>query len=138
MADVVGIIAAGRLVREGTIQELLNAEGVVRVRVAPERGRLPLRAALGLRSMGQCASRRRRVEPGWLSVRITPDRTGEVNRVLGEAGIWASGLESGNDLEMLFLALTGGHRRRRAARARCFGTAGDPPGAGASGTGDAS
>jgi hypothetical protein len=48
-------------------------------------------------------------EPGWLSVRVTPDRTGDVNRVLGEAGIWATGLESGNDLEMLFLGLTGGN-----------------------------
>ena len=36
MADVVGIIAAGRLVREGTMQELLAAEGVVRVKVAPD------------------------------------------------------------------------------------------------------
>lgn len=36
MADVVGIIAAGRLVREGSMQELLTAEGIVRVRVEPE------------------------------------------------------------------------------------------------------
>ena len=35
MADVVGIIAAGKLVREGTMQELLAAEGVVRVKVEP-------------------------------------------------------------------------------------------------------
>src|SRR5205085_7483823 len=34
MADVIGIIAAGRLVREGPIQALLQAEGTVRVRVA--------------------------------------------------------------------------------------------------------
>ena len=30
-----------------------------------------------------------------------------MNRVLGEAGIWVSGLASGNDLEELFLTLTG-------------------------------
>ena len=36
MADVVGIIAAGRLVREGSMQELLAGEGIVRVRVEPE------------------------------------------------------------------------------------------------------
>ena len=33
LADVIGIIAAGRLVREGPIEELLVGEGVVRVRV---------------------------------------------------------------------------------------------------------
>ena len=46
-------------------------------------------------------------EPGWISVQITPERSAEVNRVLGEAGIWVSGLASGNDLEELFLTLTG-------------------------------
>src|SRR3954470_1089952 len=35
MADVIGILAAGRLVREGPIGELLDAEGTVRVRVPP-------------------------------------------------------------------------------------------------------
>ena len=35
LADVLGIIAAGRLVREGPIGSLLAGEGMVRVRVAP-------------------------------------------------------------------------------------------------------
>ena len=77
------------------------------------------------------------VETGWLSVRVTPDRTGEVNQILGQAGIWATGLESGNDLEMLFLGLTGGHPAP-GGEGTFFGTAGVTPGAGASGTGDAS
>ncbi len=34
LADVIGIIAAGKLVREGPIETLLSAEGQVRVRVA--------------------------------------------------------------------------------------------------------
>ena len=34
LADVVGIIAAGKLVREGTLDAMLNDQGVVRVRVA--------------------------------------------------------------------------------------------------------
>src|SRR5213083_2149466 len=34
MVDMIGIISAGRLVREGPIKELLNDEGVVRVRLA--------------------------------------------------------------------------------------------------------
>jgi hypothetical protein len=45
-------------------------------------------------------------EAGWLSVQIAPDRAGEVNRALAESAIFASGLESGNDLEDLFLNLT--------------------------------
>src|SRR6478736_7116694 len=36
MADVVGIINRGRLVREGTIQDLLSGEGVVKARVAAD------------------------------------------------------------------------------------------------------
>ena len=46
LADVIGIIAAGRLVREGPIDELLLGEGVVRVRVAPEQVE-PARGVLG-------------------------------------------------------------------------------------------
>jgi ABC-2 type transport system ATP-binding protein len=135
MADIVGIIAAGRLVREGPIQELLNAEGVVRVRVAPEQ---VAAASAALASLdGPDGVTTSLVEPGWLSVRVTPDRTGEVNQILGEAGIWATGLESGNDLEMLFLGLTGGHPAP-GGEGTFFGTAGVTPGAGASGTGDTS
>ncbi len=106
MADVVGIIAAGRLVREGLMQELLNAEGIVRVRVGLDE---VAGAAAALAAMaGPAAVTSSAAEPGWLSVRVAPDRTGEVNRVLAAAGIWATGLETGNDLEMLFLELTGG------------------------------
>jgi ABC-type multidrug transport system ATPase subunit len=35
MADVVGIIASGKLVREGPLKELLSMQGVVKVRVRP-------------------------------------------------------------------------------------------------------
>ncbi len=105
MADVVGIIAAGRLVREGSMDELLASEGVVRVRVAPAE------VAAAANVLSRLASPERvtlsTTEPGWLSVQITPDRTSEVNRSLAEVGIYASGLNAGNDLEELFLALTG-------------------------------
>jgi ABC-2 type transport system ATP-binding protein len=131
MADIVGIIAAGRVVREGPIQELLNSEGIVRVRVAPDEvGRASAAlAALG----GPDGVTTSAAEPGWL----TPDRTGEVNRLLGEAGIWATGLESGNDLEMLFLGLTGGEPVP-AGEGTFFGMAGAGPGPGPAGTGRAS
>jgi hypothetical protein len=44
----------------------------------------------------------------WLTVHVEPGRAAEVNRVLAQQGIFASGLESGTDLELLFLELTGG------------------------------
>jgi len=107
LADVLGIIAAGRLVREGPIDQLLRGEGVVRVRVAPAEVAAAAVILDGLvpdpeRSKADGAD-------GWLSLRIEPDRATEVNRALATAGIYASGLESGSDLESLFLELTGGH-----------------------------
>ena len=105
LADVVGIIAAGRLVREGTLDALLNDQGVVRVRV-------PAGASDAARTTLELLAR---VEPGapadgdaWLTVHLEPSRAAEVNRALAEARIYASGLESGTDLELLFLELTGG------------------------------
>ncbi|MEP7360348.1 MAG: ATP-binding cassette domain-containing protein [Chloroflexota bacterium] len=132
MAGIVGIVAAGRVVREGPIQELLNAEGIVRVRVALDQvaAAAAALAALG----GPDAVSTSVAEPGWLSVRVTPDRMGDVNRVLGEAGIWATGLESGNDLEMLFLGLTGGEPVAQ-GEGTFFGMAGAGPSDGSTGTG---
>ncbi len=104
MADVVGIIASGRLVREGSMQELLASEGVVRVRVEP--AEVVAAAATLARLTAPDRVTPSRMEAGWISVQITPDRAAEVNRSLAEAGIFASGLTSGNDLEELFLTLT--------------------------------
>jgi ABC-2 type transport system ATP-binding protein len=106
MADVIGIIAAGRLVREGPIGDLLDTEGTVRVRVPAtdlEQAAAVLRGFAGPDSVSPTPD-----APGWLSVRAKSDRIGEINRALVAADIWATGLESGNDLEMLFLELTGG------------------------------
>jgi len=44
----------------------------------------------------------------WLDVHLEPSRSAEVNQRLAQAGIFASGLTSGTDLELLFLELTGG------------------------------
>jgi ABC-2 type transport system ATP-binding protein len=106
LADVVGIIAAGRLVREGPIGQLLEGEGVVRVRVAVSEVELATGILNGLAADGG-ATPIAGVE-GWLSIRIEPGRAAEVNRALASAGIYASGLETGSDLESLFLALTAG------------------------------
>ena len=85
LADVVGIIAAGRLVREGPIEELLAGEGVVRVRVAPDEIAAPARldGARHARRRRR-ASSRRPAEHGWLTVQVDPDRAAEVNRALAD------------------------------------------------------
>ena len=70
LADVVGIIAAGRLVREGPIAELLQGEGVVRVRVDPAE-----MAAASAHPRWPRDGRRSRDRGGrWLAV--PPDRAG--------------------------------------------------------------
>jgi ABC-2 type transport system ATP-binding protein len=105
LADVLGIVAAGRLVREGPIEHLLEGEGVIRVRVAPAEV-APARAVLDGLVPGTTS--KADGDDGWLSLPIAPDRAADVNRALASAGIFASGLETGNDLESLFLELTGG------------------------------
>jgi ABC-2 type transport system ATP-binding protein len=104
LADVVGIIAGGKLVREGSMRELLAGEGLVRVRVSPDEVASAAQVLARLVPPNHVAVSSS--EAGWLSVQIAPDRAGEVNRALAESAIFASGLESGTDLEDLFLNLT--------------------------------
>jgi ABC-2 type transport system ATP-binding protein len=106
MADTVGIIASGKLVREGPLKELLAMQGVIKVRVQPDR----VDAAIATLAPEFPAERLTETDhaEGWLSVRIAPDRAEEISQKLAGAGIFVSGLESGTDLEMLFLQLTGG------------------------------
>ena len=47
LADVVGIIARGRLVREGRVDDLLREAGSIRVRVAPDEVARPRPVARG-------------------------------------------------------------------------------------------
>ncbi len=106
LADVVGIIARGRLVREGRIEDLLREEGSVRVRVAP----LEVHGAgATLESVAGPGSVRPEVGPegGWLDVRIDPARAAELNRALASTGVYASRIEVGTTLEALFLDVTG-------------------------------
>ncbi|MGH2407309.1 MAG: ABC transporter ATP-binding protein [Candidatus Limnocylindrales bacterium] len=106
LADVVGIIAAGRLVREARIEELLASSGELRVRVAPAQAaaaRTILERVVGTDALAGAAS-----DDGWITVRTDLARASELNRALAESGIYASGLESGSDLESLFLEMTGG------------------------------
>ena len=52
---------------------------------------------------------------GWLSVRVAPERAADVNRLLSQAGIYASSITAGSDLEALFLELTGGEEKAEPA-----------------------
>jgi len=125
MADVVGIIAAGKLVREGSMQDLLTSEGIVRVRVQPDE--VPAAAAVLGRLTEIDRVSTSVIGPGWISVQITPDRSSEVNRALAQAGIYAAEIGGGNDLEELFLTLTGGENSTdRDGRFAKIETAGRP------------
>jgi ABC-2 type transport system ATP-binding protein len=124
LADMIGIIANGRLVREGPIGDLLQDQGVVRVRVATNEVE---RATAALRKIAPDeAISRTPGEDGWLSIKIEPSRSAEVNRTLSLAGISASGLEAGSDLESLFLQLTGGEHST-SSEGTFFGAAGSLP-----------
>jgi ABC-2 type transport system ATP-binding protein len=106
MADVVGIIASGKLVREGPLKELLSMQRVVKVRVRPELVDAAIKAIASFAPAERLTETDR--DEGWLAIHADADCAEEVNRLLAGAGIFASGLESGSDLEMLFLQLTGG------------------------------
>jgi ABC-2 type transport system ATP-binding protein len=105
LADVAGIIAKGRLVREGSLADLLATGGIVRVRVV--QADRPRAHEVLAELAGTEAVRERDAEPGTFEVAVAQDRSAEVNRTLAEAGIFAAGIEAGSDLESVFLELTG-------------------------------
>ena len=124
MADLVGIIAAGRLVREGSIDDLLRDMGSLRIRVnGPE----SVRAREVLAGFGAVSSEPAdKSDDEWLELQVAPERSRDINRALAEAGIYAAELRVGTGLEELFLSLTQG-----AASAdgtfQPIGTSGQPP-----------
>ncbi len=105
MADIVGIIAAGKLVREGPIRELLASEGVVRARVGVDALPRAMEALARLAPADHVTASPE--DGGWISVNVDHDQAIEVNRALAEAGVYASALSSGSNLEALFLSITG-------------------------------
>jgi ABC-2 type transport system ATP-binding protein len=105
LADVVGIIARGRLVREGAIETLLRQEGAVRVRV--DGAEVPTAGPILERLAGSGnVELETGPEGGWLTVRIDPNRSSELNRALAQAGVYASRIQGGTTLESLFLEVT--------------------------------
>jgi ABC-2 type transport system ATP-binding protein len=118
IADTVSIVARGRLVASGRVADLIGAGGrgghSVRVRVAPD----DLTIATSLLETGGLAVRR---DHDALVVEGGLD-SGELNRILGERGVWARELVPLQaDLESVFLGLTqhespGGHSHRGGRR----------------------
>ena len=105
LADVVGIIGHGRLIREGSVETLLREEGSIRIRVAP--AEVAAAAEVLTRAVGTgTVTPEDGPEGGWLSVKVDPDRSAELNRALAGAGVFASRIEGGANLESLFLELT--------------------------------
>jgi ABC-2 type transport system ATP-binding protein len=104
MADIVGIVAAGRLVTQGPLDDLLARQALVRVKVRPDEAAAAM--AVLSKLAGDGSVQVTYPETAWIVARMAADRSAEVNRVLAEAGIYASGLEAGSDLETLFLQLT--------------------------------
>jgi ABC-type multidrug transport system ATPase subunit len=105
LADVVGIVDHGRLIREGSLSDLLSEGGHVSVQVAE--AELPA-AMSALTVLAVPTAARPGGAPGVaiVDVRIQPARAAEVNRALAAVGIYASGISSGSDLESVFLSLT--------------------------------
>ena len=104
LADLIGIIDRGRLVRQGLLRELLADSGHLRLRVDPDA--LPRAAELLAAELGGDAVQPDGADPGWLTVAAASDRAAALNRRLVTAGVDVSGIESGSDLEHLFLSLT--------------------------------
>jgi len=106
LADVVGIVDRGRLIKEGPLSEMLAAAGRIRVRVPRDE---MSRAAAVLRAMAPdkpLYGVDSGPQAGTFTVSIEGARASHVNRALAEAGIYASMIEPGSDLEHLFLQLT--------------------------------
>jgi ABC-2 type transport system ATP-binding protein len=106
LADVVGIIDQGRLLREGPLEELLRDAGQVKVRVPVADMARAAAIIRGIAGDKQLFGTDSGPQAGWFQVGLDPARIGEVNRALAEAGVFATGLETGSDLETVFLQLT--------------------------------
>ena len=104
MADVIGIIAAGRLVREGTMVEVLHDTDLVRVRVGPDEVGAAVHILGPVAGTGEVEVAD--AVAGWITVRVPAVRASDLNRALADGGIYAARVEAGSDLEDLFLSLT--------------------------------
>ena len=99
VCDRIGVIQGGRLIAEGTIEEL-RGEGRLVVRAAPaDRARAVLRDLLG----PDCVAE----QDGLFRVAVTASRTAEINRRLVQADVDVTELRmSERSLEDVFMQLT--------------------------------
>ena len=127
LADYIGIVDHGRLIREGPLERFLQDGALVRVLVP--HADVP-RAMTVLTAITPDVAPPSAGGPGggWITVRVGSDRAADVNRLLAQNDIYASGIEAFNDLEQVFLALTS-----PAAQPHPGAPAGPPPGWGPQG-----
>ncbi len=122
ICDRVGVIVKGKLVAEGTLEELRGQAGLVVV-ATPAARAAELLAGLLSREIVHFENGRFRID-------IDPSRAAEVNRALVHDGIDVSELRpSERSLEEIFFALTG-EGAFDATAAPVPGSPGPPPGAG--------
>jgi len=101
MCTRVGVIQKGKMVAEGTVEELRGAARLT-VRAAPiERARALLEREIGADNVTA-------QEDGRLSLRVDLARTAGINRTLVQAGLAVTELKSTTQsLEEVFMELTG-------------------------------
>ena len=107
LADIVGIIDRGRLVREGPLAELLAGGAQVRMLVRPDEVPRALDVLTGLGVPVEPAPADG-PQAGWITVRAPSDLASRCNQMLAEKGIYASAIDATSDLESVFLSLTAG------------------------------
>ena len=100
MCTRIGVIQKGRLVAEGTIDELRGATTLsVRAAPAPQAQEI-LARLLGAASVTQ--------RDGLFSLKVDPARAAEINRALVTGNVEVSELQAGQrSLEDVFIELTG-------------------------------
>jgi ABC-2 type transport system ATP-binding protein len=100
MCTRIGVIQKGRLVAEGTMEELRGAITVsVRAQPVPQAQEI-LTRMLGAQAVTQ--------QDGAFALKVDPARTAEINRALVTGGVEVSELTSGRrSLEDVFIELTG-------------------------------
>lgn len=107
LADVVGILDRGRLVRQGPLEALLANGARVRIQVRPDE---VVAAVAALRPLGAPveAAPADGALAGRVTVQVPADQAAACNRALAEQGIFASAIDATSDLESVFLELTAG------------------------------
>jgi len=100
ICDRIGVIRGGRLVAEGSIDELRGGSHLL-VRASPlEKARSVLEREVGAENVSS--------QDGGLTLSVSPDRTAELNATLVHAGVAVSELRPGSrSLEDVFMELTG-------------------------------